>query len=494
MFKKFISLEWKQFKRSKNFEKSLIIKIFMGLGILYFLFIAVAMGAGMYFGLKKGFPDQDPWVMVNKYFIFWFFAELVFRYLIQKMPVLSIKPLLMLPISKNKIIHYGLGKSLLSVFNFVLLFILIPFIVVLLMHGYPILNVLAWFLGMMMFSYTLNFIIFLVNKNDKAFYSILIILVSLVALEYFNIFKISVLAGSVFNYFSNHVFAIIIPVSTLVASYFISYKHLEKHISLDDLETKAKDVKTTDLSWLNRFGDVAPFLKNDLKLIWRNARPKKTVLSGAIFLFYALYFIMMEKNGVKSGMNNPYMMAFAMMFVTGGFAMTFGQLVPSWDSEYYQLLMSQNIKYKTYLESKWYLMGFAVIISFVLATPYIYFGWKIYGLLVAGMFFNLGINSYLVLFGGSLLRMPIKLNEKAKAFGNTQGFKMSQILISLPKVFLPIILFAIPNYFWGFNAGVLTIVILGIIGVLMKDYFLTKIEKIYQKTKYKTIAAYNEKD
>jgi hypothetical protein len=432
--------------------------------------------------------------MVNKYFIFWFFAELVFRYLIQKMPVLSIKPLLMLPISKNKIIHYGLGKSLLSVFNFVLLFILIPFIVVLLMHGYPILNVLAWFLGMMMFSYTLNFIIFLVNKNDKAFYSILIILVSLVALEYFNIFKISVLAGSIFNYFSNHVFAIIIPVLTLVASYFTSYKHLEKHISLDDLETKTKDVKTTDLSWLNRFGDVAPFLKNDLKLIWRNVRPKKTVLSGAIFLFYALYFIMMEKNGVKSGMNNPYMMAFAMMFVTGGFAMTFGQLVPSWDSEYYQLLMSQNIKYKTYLESKWYLMGFAVIISFVLATPYIYFGWKIYGLLVAGMFFNLGINSYLVLFGGSLLRMPIKLNEKAKAFGNTQGFKMSQILISLPKILLPIILFAIPNYFWGFNAGILTIVILGIIGVLMKDYFLTKIEKIYQKTKYKTIAAYNEKD
>ncbi len=492
MFKKFISLEWKQFKRSKNFEKSLIIKIFIGLGILVMLLYAIGIGTSLFFGLKKGFPDNDPWQVLNNYIIYWFFAELILRYMIQKMPVLTIKPLLILPISKKKIIHYGLGKSLLSVFNFVLLFILLPYSIVLLIKGYAVLNVLAWFFGVMMISYTLNFIIFLVNKNDTYFYTILAVLLSLIALEYYDVFKISVFAGTAFNYLATHAYAIVIPITTLISSYLLSYNHLEKNINLDDLEVKSKDVKTTDLSWLDRFGDVAPFLKNDLKLIWRNVRPRKTVISGAIFLFYALYFIMMKKNGVKSGMNNPYMMAFAMMFVTGGFAMTFGQLVPSWDSEYYKLLMSQNIKYKTYLESKWYLMGFAVIVSFILATPYIYFGWEIYGLLVAGMFFNLGINSYLVLFGGSLLRMPIKLNEKAKAFGNTQGFKMSQMLLSLPKVLLPIILFAIPNYFWGFNSGILTVVILGLIGIFLKGYFLSKIEKIYQKNKYITVEAYAE--
>jgi len=492
MFKKFISLEWKQFRRSKNFEKSLIIKIFMGIGILYFLVIALSLGTGMYFGIKKKFPNQDPWVIVNNFIIFWFFAELVLRYLIQKMPILTIKPLLILPITKEKIIHYGLAKSLLSVFNLILLFILLPYSVVLLIKGYAVLHVVAWFFGMIMLSYTLNFIVFLVNKNDTYFYSILAFLLVLVGLEYFNVFKISAIAGTAFNYLSTHPFAIAVPILVLLGSYFASFKHLERNLSLDDLQEEVKEAKTSDLSWLNRFGAVAPFLKNDLKLIWRNVRPRKTVISGAIFLFYALYFIMMKKNGVKTGMNNPYMMAFAMMFVTGGFAMTFGQLVPSWDSEYYKLLMSQNIKYKTYLDSKWYLMGVAVIISFVLATPYIYFGWEIYALLIAGAFFNLGINSYLVLFGGSLLRIPVKLNEKAKAFGNTQGFKISQLLISLPKMLLPILLFGIPNYFWGFNAGIITVVGISIIGILLKNFFLTKIENIYQKTKYKTIAAYSE--
>ena len=492
MFKKFISLEWKQFRRSANFSKSLGFKIFMGFMILIMFLYTIGIGSSLFFGLKKGFPDKDPWVIVNNYIIFWFFFELLMRYMVQKMPVMTIKPFLLMPITKKKIIHYGLEKSLWSVFNFILFFILLPFSVILMFKGYAILHVLTWFISMLLISYTLNFIIFLVNKNEKYFYPIIAIVASLIALEFFNIFKITTIAGIGFNFLATHPYVIIIPLFTLLTTYYLSYHHLEKNLNLDDLQKVKKEVKTTDLSWLNRFGDVAPFLKNDLKLIWRNVRPRKTVISGAVFLFYALYFIMMNKQGIKSGMNNPYIMAFAMMFVTGGFAMTFGQFVPSWDSEYYKLLMSQNIKYKTYLESKWYLMSVAVIVSFILATPYIYFGWEIYALLIAGMFFNLGVNSYLVLFGGSLLRIPIKLNEKAKAFGNTQGFKMSQMLIALPKMLLPILLFAIPNYFWGFNAGVITIIIIGIIGILLKNYFLTKIEKIYQKTKYKTIAAYSE--
>ncbi len=488
MFKKFIALEWKKFIRSANFQKSLAFKIFIGIGIFILLLYALGIGVGLFFLLKEQIPEKDPWQVVNTFIVFWFLGELIFRYLVQKMPVLTIKPLLILPIAKKKVIKYGLGKSLLSIFNFIPLFILMPFSAVLLFQGYSPINVISWFFGILFLSYTLNFITFLVNKNETFFYSILIILASLIGLEYFDIFKISTIAGTAFNYFTNHAYLIIVPIITLATSYILSFKHLKKNLNLDNLITKQKEVKTTDLTWLNRFGEVAPFLKNDIKLIWRNARPRKTVLSGFVFLFYALIFIYS-----KSGFNgSPYMLAFAMMFVTGGFAMTFGQLVPSWDSEYYQLLMSQNIKYKTYLDSKWYLMVVAVVVSFILATPYIYFGWKVYSLLIAGLFFNAGINSYLVLLGGVLNRMPIKLNEKAKAFGNTQGFNMTQMLIAIPKMFLPILLFGIPYKLINHNAGIITVIGFSLIGILLKNFFLTKIEKIYQKTKYKTIAAYSE--
>jgi hypothetical protein len=42
--------------------------------------------------------------------------------------------------------------------------------------------------------------------------------------------------------------------------------------------------------------------------------------------------------------NNPIMHIFAGIFVSGGF--NHRQVVPSWDSLYYQLMMTQNIPYK----------------------------------------------------------------------------------------------------------------------------------------------------
>lgn len=192
-------------------------------------------------------------------------------------------------------------------------------------------------------------------------------------------------------------------------------------------------------------------------------------------------------------MNMPAFIAFASIFITGGFLLTFGQLVPSWDSEYYKLLMSQNISYRKYLESKWYLMVFAVAVSFILSTPYLYFGWKIYSMIAAGALFNIGLNSFITLFGGALNRQPVELNVKAKAFSNTQGFNTTQLLIALPKMVGPILIFYIPYKLINFQAGLIALALSGVLGIVFKGFFLNQIEKVYQKEKYKTIAAFDEK-
>jgi hypothetical protein len=65
-----------------------------------------------------------------------------------------------------------------------------------------------------------------------------------------------------------------------------------------------------------------------------------------MFIFYGLLFF----TGSIEAYNNPAMKVFAAIFVSGGFLFTFGQFIPSWDSAYYQLLMSQNIPYKEYIK------------------------------------------------------------------------------------------------------------------------------------------------
>ncbi|NQW37065.1 MAG: hypothetical protein HQ471_08675 [Flavobacteriales bacterium] len=488
MISRFLSLEWKQFKRSASFDKKIAIKILMGFVVLYFATAAIALGAGVYFIIKESAPQADPLVLINNFLIYYFLIDLAIRFFMQQLPFMNVKPLMLLPVKKNIIINYLLGKSMLSFFNFIPLFIFIPFSIVLLIKDYAVLNVLVWFLGVILLILSNNFVNFIINKNTKIFYILTTFLIILIGLEYFNIFKLSTYTGIALNAFYKNPLFIVGPILIFVSCYLANFRLLKKGLYLEDLDTKkAKTVNAADLSWLNRFGKMAPFLKNDIKLIWRNVRPRQVMLMSFVFLFYGLIFY---TNPTYQKM--PAFLAFASMFVTGGFLMTFGQQVPSWDSEYYKLMMSQNIPYKLYLEAKWYLMVVGVVIAFVLSTPYIYFGWRIYSMIVAGAFFNIGLNGFINLYGGALNTTPIKLNVKAKAFQNTNKFNPTLLLIALPKVFLPMLIFYIPYKFISFEAGTFALGLIGISGLFFKDFFIRSIEKTYQKRKYKTIAAYCE--
>ena len=490
MFKHFLSLEWKQFSRASYFQKGIAIKILLFFVALYFGGIAIFMGAGMYFLLKETLPNADPIVVVNNSLILWVLFNLVIRFFMQQLPVMNIKPLMTIPIKRDTIIHYLLGKTTLSFFNILTLLLFLPFCVVLLIKGYAVLNVLSWFLSIVFITLSINFLNFLINKNNTFFYIITSVLAIFIALEFYGIYKVSQPIGMAFNALYNIPYLIFVPLLLLIGLYQLNFNFIKKEFYLDGaISKKIEKISTTDLSWMNRFGSIAIFLKNDVRLILRNARPKQVLMMSFLFLFYGLIFYTQE-----TYQNMPAFLAFASMFVTGGFLMTFGQLVPSWDSEYYKLLMSQNIPYRKYLESKWYLMVVAVTISFVLSTPYLYFGWKIFGMIAAGALFNIGLNSFITLFGGALNRVPVELNVKAKAFGNTNGFNPTQMLIALPKLGLPMLLFYVPYKVFNFEIGILVLALSGALGIIFKNFFLSKIESLYQKGKYKTIAAFAEKN
>ena len=490
MIKRFLSLEWKQFTRASYFQKGLAIKILLILAALYFGGIALILGIGLFFIIKEAVPNTDPIHVVNNYLIYWVLFEMLIRYFMQQLPVMNIKPLMTIPIKRDTVIHYLLGKTTLSFFNFLSIFVFLPFSIVLIAQDYSVVNVLCWFVSMICLILSINYLNFLINKSNKVFYIVAPLLIVLIGLEYYDLFAISKPIGIAFNALYNQPFLMIIPLALAVLLYYLNFKYIRKGFYLDDaVSKKIKEVNATDLSWMDRFGGVAPFLKNDVKMIWRNARPKQVLMMSFFFLFYGLFFFTQSIYVDEM----PYVLAFAAIFITGGFLLSFGQLVPSWDSEYYKMLMSQNIPYRQYLESKWYLMVVAVVIAFVLSTPYIYFGWDIYFMIAAGAMFNIGLNTFITLFGGALNRVPIELNVKAKAFSNTNGFNPTQLLIAMPKMLLPILIFFIPYYFIGFNAGLITLALSGVLGIVFKNFFLNIIENVYQKGKYKTIAAFSEK-
>ena len=117
----------------------------------------------------------------------------------QKLPVMNIKPLLTLPIKKNKLVHYVLGKSAFSVFNFMGLFFYIPFSFILIKEGYDMAGVLGWLFTMITLIQSANFLNFLINKNKSALVVYASILLSFVGLQKYGIVDVVGYGGLIFD-------------------------------------------------------------------------------------------------------------------------------------------------------------------------------------------------------------------------------------------------------------------------------------------------------
>ncbi|TRZ46011.1 DUF5687 family protein [Robertkochia solimangrovi] len=490
MLKQFIFLQWKSFVRSASFQTNLAMKIFMGFMALYFIGMFSLMGA-LSFKIIQDQLHQDPLRVVNKILFFYFTVDLMIRYMMQKMPVVNIKPLLYIPFSKNKIVTFSLGKTVFSFFNLIHFFFFIPFTIVLLGNGYPVWHVLAWFAMIICLIYSNNFINVFLNDVDAFFYSFLVIVIVCGVLMYLGYFDITKYTHHIFDAVYDQPLLVVIPIGFFALLYFAAFKYFKKNLYLDaGLSVKKQSVSTENLDWLNRFGSISTFLKNDIKLIKRNKRSRTSVIMSFIFLFYGLLFF----TGAIEAYEGPVWRIFAGIFVTGGFLFTFGQFVPSWDSSYYPLMMSQNILYRDYLNSKWWLVVMATVISTLLASFYLYFGWEVYSAILVGAIYNIGVNSHIVLWGGAYIKTPIDLTSNKKAFGDKQAFNVKTMVLTLPKLVLPLLLYAIGHYTVGPVLGYILVAGAGVLGFAFKEKVFNLIEGIYKSEKYKTIAAYKQKN
>ncbi len=370
------------------------------------------------------------------------------------------------------------------------LFTIIPFGVILLFKDYSGSVVFSWMFLMVILSLITNFLNFIIEsksaETELSFLPILAFAGILFGLDYFNIISFTGLVGSAVNLITANPFLLIIPIGILILLYYANYSILKQKLYIDQsLKAKTEIATTTDMAWTRRFGNIAPFLQLDLKLLWRNKRPRSSVFIVVLGLFYGLIFY-----PNPTYQNMPAFYVFVGIFVTGIFMINFGQFIPAWDSGYYKLLMSQNIKYEEYLNSKYSLMLMSAILMFLLSIPYVYFGWKVLLVHFAAMIYNIGVNSHVLLYGGSFNRKKIDLTQRA-AF-NYQGTGAVQWIIGFPLLFIPMIFFYIPYKFISFEAGIATLIILGIIGIVFHRKIMTSITRRYINTKYKMINAFEQ--
>ena len=466
-------------KGQTNIFINILLIVFFVYLILNFLFIGFFIDKI----LIHAFPKSDIIEMFTNYTFYYLIFDLILRFFLQKIPAITIAPYLHLPIRKSRIFHYLLVKSFFSFFNLLPILLILPFTIKVVLVSKSILFVIAWFVSIMFFLSSNNYFNFILQKLyiKQPFIIIfsVFLLIFIVFLDIKGVLSLSLIYTRFIYLISNNLFLIIFPTLYFCLPYYLSFKLLRKHAYIESYRSnRITNYSSSYFSWFGNIGQIGSLFQLELKLIYRNKRPRMLLANSLLIFIYGL--IMYSKKDI---LDDNLFLLFIGLFITGTPAYQYGQLVFAWESSYFDCILSKRINAINYMKSKHLFFIFLNIIFYFLSLPFIYFGTKIVLVNTAIFIFNLGFVPYLMIFIG--LNNNKKITLDSGIFFNYEGMNFFQIIqlfliLSIPMlIFLPFYLFGIPYY------GYLCLGIIGILGLLLKEYILFFLTSQFIKKRHK---------
>lgn len=488
MIKTLISHSFKQQYRSPVWAKNLVANIFLGFaGVILSIYVLI-LGVFLSEIIDALAPDSDHIQLLNGLIIYYFAVEFFMRFFLQNVPVLAIEPYLHLPMPKKKIVHFMLRKSQMSVFNLLSILLFTPFAFREILPEHGALAAFTWLATIIGLAFTIHFLTILFKKKLNEHPNLLLVIAGLLlvigGLDYYSFLSLSNLSSGIFRAVLQQPAFAAIPIALWFVSYRANYTFLVNNTYPEEISTKKKKSKISgEFAFLKRYGRIGEMIALELKLILRHKRPKSALMISVFLLFYGLIFYPEEQ---YQQMN--WIFLFVGIFITGIFFLQYGQFLLSWESGYFDFVLTRKVKFKQYFESKYYMFVATSTLSFVLSLAYGYFGAQIIFINLAAYLFNIGVNVFLVM--RIALFNPKKIDLSKRAAFNYEGVGAAQFLIALPVMFLPYVFYA-PFLLLGIGEyGLLLLGVIGLVGFLLRDKWLDFITNHFIKNRHKIAAGF----
>jgi len=491
LFLNLIKQEWSKNIRSQGFYKNLAVTIILTLFTLYMAAVFLFLGFSLDKILEKVDNKLNPMELFNGAMLYIMLGGLVIRFLMQQLNTLNLPPYQVLPIKRSLLINFLLLKPLINPINYFLLLVVVPFAVKSVV-GYYSISVAIRFVLSFVFLVWFNSLTssFLKRKFGSGLLSFLVVIAvfaSIVVLEYFKVFSLFEASRQLYGFIVLKSYGLVLAlifvgIAYLLNRWFFSQNYYPEKFNI---KLKSDTTATADLSFLNRFGVIGELIGLELKLIFRHKRTKSILFASLIFLVYGLMFYTKKDFADNSGM--LFMVA---MLMTGSLMFMFGQWIISWDSSHFDSLMTRNIPIRTYIKANYYLLIAFVLISFVLTTPYFYFGMKIVYLHLAALLFNAGVNVFFFLLFATFNTRKLDLSKSQTM--NYQGMTYKSFLIVLPIMFVPMLVVGALSAFVSLNFALWTLALVGLAGLVFHNSLITVCVNVFNNRKYKLAEGFRE--
>lgn len=487
-----LAQQWKKTLRSRYFSQGIGIKILMGFVILYFGSLFLALGVFMPELLKEVYPQASFITPVfGQFLLYYMLIDLILRFFLQDLNVISIQHYLILPIRKTRVIHFLLRTSVFNFFNILPLLIVVPFAIRGVAPEYGALHALGWFASMCFVIVFDHYLAIYLKRVVVVKSAIVLGFAALVAVlltgNFMGFINLNGFSGMIFGSIGAYPLIGLIPAAFAILLYWVNFRFLFKNTYLDVWEKKkSSEVNTARFSFLESRGIMGAIIANELKLITRNKRTRNLLIMSALFSLYGLIFY---TNKMYNDSNT--WLFFVGIFMTGIFMIQYGQFMVAWESSYFDGILTRSYSIEDFYRAKFMLLAVSCVIFYIISIAYVYFGPMAFWLNTAAFIYNIGVNIFIVLYATTYHKKRIDLS-RGTAF-NYQGTSGIQMLFALPLLFAPILIFKAFEVFGKPYYGLIFLSIIGLLNLAFSKYWFKEIVKNFQEKKYKNAQGFREK-
>jgi hypothetical protein len=486
-----LSHQWKAFWRSRSAGKNLAAQIFIGFIVVYLLGSALFLGMSFQYFLPKLFPGQNIISIFCGLILYYFLVDILMRFLMQELPVLSVQPYLGQNIRRRQLVRFLNVRSLFHFLNLLPLFIFIPFIVTVIgaAHGA---GVAACFtisiLAVTLFNHFLT--LYIKRKtiiNSWWLVGFLVAVGIVIALDYFHILPFRSLSTSLFTLLLRSPWLSIAFIALGVTSFINNSLFLRRNLYFEEMARRGRQRQTTEYTWLQQWGLTGELVALNLRLVLRNKRAKTVALMSFVILLYG--FIFYKPEYLNSG-HSP-MVLMGALFITGIFIMNYGQFLFAWHSSYFDGLMSLPVSIRTFIRSQFVMFIAVSTFSFVVTSFYGLISWTIIPVELAAYLYNIGINSVIVIYFATRSYKAIDLTKGASF--NYQGTGMAQWLNVVAVLLAPIFLYWALSWLFNGWVGIAVLGSLGLVSLLLQNWWIGVLTGQFLLRKHTILEGFREK-
>jgi hypothetical protein len=481
--------QWLKVFRAPGYYKNLAVNILLAFFGLYLAAIFIGLGIAFPLIIQDAIPQHSEIESFSGVLLYAVLAILMLRYFLQSLNTINLQSYQILPIRRNTIVNYVLLKPLLNPINYITLLFVIPLSIRLISKEYGVFGAFH-FLAIIVFLVWFNVLVvsYLKRKFGSTLWGslgVLLFVGALVALEYFKIFSLFGISKTIFGFLFSNYFGFALVFLLPLGAYYLNRAFFWKNYYAESFDEKLskKQNYTRQFSFMDRFGKVGELIQLHIKIFLRNKRMKSTAYMMPIFLLYGFIFY--------NGHQAPAMLIFIGIFITGFPMLILGQWAIGLNSTHFDAIMSKQITPRDYILSYYYLMLFLCIASFILTTPYFFYGKEIIVIQTVAFLYNIGVNIFLLLFFGTFNNKRIELNTGGAM--NFQGVSIKSFLVMIPIMFVPMLMMGIASAFDAQNIVYLILGALGVLGIIFTKPLLTLCEKQLLRKKYVLCEGFRKK-